>query len=109
MNNRYDLATYGFRASAGAEGVWEVCADESAYLLDGDAVLIESAAGNVGLIRIGLECTTAAHCADGNQCTDDVCDGTGACVGTGSPCTKHYPQCCESLELCLEPETGYPQ
>ncbi|MBI4716599.1 MAG: hypothetical protein HY763_02250 [Planctomycetes bacterium] len=122
------LATYTYRASTGAAGVWEVTASDEAYLLDGAAARVESFAGNVGYVRVGVECTLDGHCDDGNQCTSDACvsgtcahtnlpngtlcddglfctktdkcNGSGLCVGGyKTPCTG-TDHCCENEDAC---------
>jgi len=44
-------------------------------------------------------------CDDGLFCTKtDTCDGDGACVGAGTPCTKPPDtKCCEYAEECILP------
>lgn len=40
-------------------------------------------------------------CNDGLFCTaTDACDGSGTCVGSGSPCPAKRPYCCEYLQSC---------
>ncbi|MBI4718157.1 MAG: hypothetical protein HY763_10160 [Planctomycetes bacterium] len=92
----------------------------------------ECFAGNVGLIRVGVECTLDGHCDDGNQCTSDACtagtcthmnlpngtlcddglfctktdkcNGSGVCVGGyKTPCTG-TDHCCENEDVCKPEE-----
>ncbi|MBI4719132.1 MAG: hypothetical protein HY763_15130 [Planctomycetes bacterium] len=126
------LATYTYRASTDAVGVWEVTASDEAYLLDGAAARVECFAGNVEYIRVGVECTLDGHCDDGNQCTSDACvsgtcahtnlpngtlcddglfctktdkcNGSGVCVGGyKTPCTG-TDHCCEDFDACFPEE-----
>ncbi len=55
---------------------------------------------NAGVCEHGNE-PVGTTCDDGLFCTaTDECDGSGTCVGTGSPCNPRRPYCCESLSIC---------
>jgi len=129
------LAHWTFRASNDAYGVFEVrVSDERSFLLDESGILIAHDASALAYIRVGVECTSAIHCDDGNQCTSDACtsgacvntnlsngtacndglyctltdtcNGSGVCVGSAAkPCGKLNPVCCEATDTCHP--TGY--
>jgi len=129
------LAHWTFRASNDASGVFEVrVSDERSFLLDEAGNLVAHDASAFVYIRVGVECTAAIHCDDGNQCTSDectsgecvntnlangatcndglyctktdTCNGGGTCVGSvATPCNKTNPVCCEDSDSCHP--TGY--
>ena len=49
-----------------------------------------------------VDLSLGTSCDDGLYCTvTDECDGSGTCVGTGSPCSgPRNPFCCESQSTC---------
>ena len=80
-NDEY-LVHFLFRASNDAYGVFEVrVSDERSFLLNAASNQSAHDATAVTYVRVGCECTSAAHCNDGNQCTSDVCTA-GECVNS---------------------------
>ena len=51
-----------------------------------------------------IECVGAANCADGNDCTSDVCDPSGACVNDPEPRGTACPvgDACDGASMCVE-------
>ncbi len=124
------LATYTFQPSEGAEGVFTIAVKDNydqTFLNDSNGVLLASTGGSTEVIGVGVDCLTDAHCgqiacqtgscinyacvydnaAQGTPCDDgvfctltDECDGNGACVGSGDPCSLPL-RCCEFPPQCV--------